>query len=56
MEEIEFVLTKTKDCKHTVVFGTDHPDAPVNSVYVNRNVPGIEKARQITLKLIVHPT
>ena len=56
MEEIEFVLTKTKDCKHTVVFGTDAPDAPVNSVYVNRTVPGIEKATQITLKLIIHPT
>jgi len=56
MEEIEFVLTKTKECKHTIVFGTEDPDAPVSSVYVSRKVPGITTAKSITLKLSVNPS
>lgn len=28
------IMTKVKDCKHSVPFKTDNPDAPVSTIYI----------------------
>ena len=53
MEEIELVLNRDKDCKHSVRFANDNPESPIQSVYINRSTPGVNEAKSVTLKLTV---
>ena len=45
-----------KPCKHVVRFHTKDPDAPIESVYVSKTVPGIMGCGEITLHLQVGAT
>jgi hypothetical protein len=50
-------MTKVKDCKHSVPFKTENPDAPIATVYIKRPmatnwsaVEQIVEGETITLK------
>lgn len=45
-------LHRKKDCKHTIVFDTDVPDAFVRSVYVRREDVGAATAIRLTLEVL----
>jgi hypothetical protein len=40
-------MTKVKDCKHSVPFKADNPDAPVSSIYVSK-AHGLSKVLNVT--------
>lgn len=46
-------LVKSKDCKGSVRFDNKDPKAALSSVYVNRIMPGINDASEITVTIEV---
>ena len=50
-EETEIILKRDKECKGSVRFITDNPDADVTNVYVMRKMAGIDKAK--TIRIVV---
>jgi len=53
MNEIEIEMKRDKECKGSIRFITDNPDALVTNVYVSRKTPGIDKAQTIKVVLAV---
>ena len=45
------VLTKKKECVHSVCFENKDPKAATSSIYVSRLVPGIEKATSVIVTI-----
>ena len=53
MDPITIPMTRDKECKHSVRFATPDEAAPVSTVYVSRELPGIDKAQSITVSVQV---
>jgi hypothetical protein len=53
MEPTVITMTRDKECKHSVRFATPDEAAPVSTVYVSRELPGIDKAQSITVTVQV---
>jgi len=51
--EIEIVMFRDKECKHSVRFATNDEQAPVRNVYVNRTVPGVDKTKFVTVRVAI---
>ena len=51
MEEIEIEMKCDKECKGSVRFITDNPDAVITNVYLSRKMAGVATAK--TIKVVV---
>ena len=53
MDPVVIPMTRDKECKHSVRFATADEAAPVNTVYVSRELAGVDKAQAITVTVQV---
>lgn len=47
----QIIMTPDKSCVHSIRFATEDPKAPVKSVYVSREFPGIEQAKTVIVTI-----